>query len=214
MDAQLLERKIFEGRAQVARRIGFTCNIFRPLAGFPPLKNLTATVKVALNAADNFYKRPALFGKAVWYADFNGCVSRPGDYVVRLKDGAIWFIAAEQPLLPIVAIDCQRSVSLARQASLSGVGAVGYSGVIAPTMILGVGGLWPASILMEGGAGAGPGLPGDATEAGWKILLPVSIPLTIEASDILTDDLGRRFEVLAAELTDLGWRLSCKEVHA
>lgn len=214
MDGALLEQKIFHGRAMVARRIGFACNLFRPLQGQPPLGNLIATHKVALNAADGAYKKPALYGKAVWYADFYARACLPGDYLVRIKDGAIWFIASRQPLLPIVAIDCQRSISIARQTPVSGFGAVGYSGVIDPTMVLGMGGLWPCSILMEGGAGPGAGLPGDATEASWKILLPPSIPLTIESSDILTDDLSRRFEVLSAESTDLGWRLSAKEVHA
>jgi hypothetical protein len=35
-----------------------------------------------------------------------------------------------------------------------------------------------------------------------------------ESTDILTDDLGRRFEVTGAELTALGWRLSANELHA
>lgn len=212
MNAAILDRQIYRGRAQAARHVGQACTVYRPVTD-APLGNWIAELKAAFST-DTTYKKPNLFGKPVWYGDFDGTQTKPGDYLVRVRDRATWFIATQPSLLAIELIDCQRTLTIARQAALTGVGAVGYSGVIDPTMVLGVNGAWPASILLEGGAGAAAGLPGDATEASWKILLPVSLTLTVESTDIVTDDLGRRFEVLAAELTELGWRLSAKEVHA
>jgi hypothetical protein len=208
MNAELIDLKIYEGRAQAARRIGHQCVLYRPQDS--TWENEVGELHCALST-EGSYKKPALYGKAVWYGDIDGRLTRPGDYLVRLFDRATWFIAAQQPLLPIVMIEAPRTLTLARQAPVAGVGAVTYSGVIAPTVLASA---WPASILFTGGGGAAAGLPGDVPEAAWRILWPKSFPLTVEASDILTDDLGRRFEVTAAELTDLGWRLSGNEVHA
>jgi hypothetical protein len=76
------------------------------------------------------------------------------------------------------------------------------------------GALWPASILLGGRAQqSGNGLPSAVQQAGWKILLPPSVPVVLNAGDIATDDLGRRYALIAAELTDLGWRCMAQEVH-
>jgi hypothetical protein len=208
VDAQLLDRKIYEGRAQAARRIGHECTIYRPVGN--AWQMYLGSLKCALST-DGAYKRPALYGKPVWYGDLDGRQTRPGDYLERSIDGAIWFIAAQQSLLPIVMIECPRSVSLARQSAVTGVGAVSYSGVIAPSTLVT---LWPASLLIASSGGPAVGLPGDSNEASWRALLPVTFPVEPESSDILTDDLGRRFEVTGAELTALGWRLSANELHA
>lgn len=208
MDAALLDRKIYEGRAHAARRIGYACTIYRPQG--TTWENYLGELRCALST-DGAYKRPALYGKPVWYGDLDGRQTEPGDYLKRQIDGAVWFIAAQQSLLPIVMIECPRSVSLSRQSAVSGVGAVAYSGIIAPSTLVT---LWPASLLIASSGGPAAGLPGDSNEASWRALLPVTFPVEPESTDILTDDLGRRFEVTGAELTDLGWRLSANEIHA
>jgi hypothetical protein len=208
MDAALLDRKIYEGRAKAAQHMGHQCTLYRPQGTV--WEGYQGSLKCAFST-DSSYKRPALYGKPVWYGDFDGRQTQAGDYLMRLTDGHIWFIAAQASLLPIVLIECPRSLSLARQSAVTGVGAVSYSGIIAPTLLVP---LWPASLLIASSGGPAAGLPGDSNEASWRVLLPVSFPLQPEASDILTDDLGRRFEVTGAELTDLGWRLSANEIHA
>jgi hypothetical protein len=59
----------------------------------------------------------------------------------------------------------------------------------------------------------GSDLPGATKNVGWQILLPASIPIIINASDMLVDDLGRRYAVQGAEQTDMGWRLTTVEEH-
>ncbi len=208
MDGALLDRRIYAGRAHAARRLGYECVLYRPQES--TWANELGSLYCAFST-EGAYKKPALYGKALWYGDLDGRLTKPGDYLVRLSDQSTWFIAAQAPTLPIIMIAAPRTLTLARQSPVAGVGAVAYSGVIAPTVLVTA---WPASILFSGGGGAAAGLPGDVSEAAWRILWPVTFPLPIEATDLLTDDLGRRFEVSAAELTDLGWRLAANEVHA
>lgn len=216
MDGTRLQALIYRGRGKAAARVGLPCRVFRPQNSTAPLTNLLTTIPAAFNAADSKYGKPSLYGKAVWYADLDGRITKTGDYLVRIKDGATWFIAGQQEAgLPIVAVDCNGLISIQRPTISTQCGVVGYSGVQNPGDILGtVDSPWPASILIGGRTQAAIGLPSDVKEAGWRILLPPSIPKPILAGDFVTDDIGRRFAVESGEVTDLGWRLTANEVHA
>lgn len=221
MDGATINAKIYAGRAKAALRLGLDCRVYRPLTAAAPMGNNVATLKASFNSGDNSYRNPNLPGDAIWYADLDGTQTRPGDYLVRVSDGQTYYIAAMQPLLPIVCVDCNASVQLSRQAAQSGVGTVGYGGMVdsASVAVLGTSGApltyWPASILMKGsGSYRGAGLPSGVRPGGWRMLLPPSVPVPIIAGDIATDDRGRRFTVDGAELTDLGWRLDVSEVHS
>lgn len=205
---------IYKGRGNAALRIGTPCQVFRPATTANPFTNQIAQLNVAFNAADPNYTKPNLYGKAIWFADMDGRQTLPGDYLVRSTDNNFWFIAAQQSLLPIVVIECNRSIRVLRQAPVTAVGNVPYGGIVAPTNILGSpDSLWPASILQGGKPLPAVGLPSDVKDAGWKILLPASAPVTIKTADLIEDDTGRGFAVGSAELTDLGWRLEVNETH-
>ena len=45
-------------------------------------------------------------------------------------------------------------------------------------------------------------------------MLPISVPIIVTAGDIVTDDLGHRYAVDAAEQTDTGWRITANEAHS
>ena len=215
MDGATLNGLINQGRAITATQVGLPCNQFRPITAAEPLGNQIGTINAAFNAADGKYMKPQLYGKAVWFSDVDGRLTLPGDYLERISDSATWFIAAQQQLLPIVAVECNRSVSVQRQAPpATSAGVLPYQGIIAPTTILGgEGNLWPASILTDSKPLPATGIPSGVKDAGWRILLPSSISVTLLAADLVTDDLGRRFIVGAAELTDLGWRINATELH-
>lgn len=189
--------------------------MYRPAALADPLSNKVTTIKAAFNAADNVYLKAKQFGKPVWYGDFDGRITKPGDYLIRQNDRSVWFIAAQQSLLPILCVDCQRSIFIQRQpCGGSTVGVTSYSGDAAPTAVLGNADTpWPASIVTGGRIQASTGLPGGVREAAWSILLPPSVHRQIKSGDIATDDQGRRFAIESAELSDLGWRLLSTEVH-
>jgi len=229
MRAEQIHAKIYAGRGKAALRLGLAYRVLRPTGAADPLDSAgeMAVINAAFNAGDNDYRKPAKPGEAVWYGDFDGRQTRPGDYLVPASGlGQTYFIAAQQPLLPIVCIACDRAVRVSRAAPPQGgaeaVGAVGYSGLCeapgASVDVLGAstGGVftgWPCSILFGGRAQPASGLPADVKNAGWRLLLPPSVPLVLRAGDILTDDLGRRFAIEGAELSATGWRLNAQEAH-
>ncbi len=222
MNAAQIHAKIYAGRGKAALRLGQDCAVMRPDQAADPLANQIAVLKAAFNAGDNTYRVPNLPGKAIWFGDFDGNQTQPGDYLVRASDGQIYYIAAQQSLLPMICIECNRLVRVARavpQGADDAVGAVGYSGLCdTPAQSCNVLGSdtagWPCSILFGGRSQAAAGLPGDVKNTGWRILLPPSVPVVLRAGDIVADDLGRRYAIEGAELSDSGWRINAQEVHA
>jgi hypothetical protein len=214
MDGARLNDLIYRGMGKAAAHIGRPCAVFRPQNPTAPLTNQVETLPIAFNAANPAYTKPQLYGKAVWFADMDATHTRPGDYLVRLSDDKIWYIAAQQQLLPVVAIECNRRIRVVREQPQTAVGELPYSGIIEPADVLGTeDSLWPCSILQGGKPLPAAGLPSDVKDAGWKILLPISAPIRIQSADLIEDDIGRGFAVGSAELTDLGWRLEVNETH-
>jgi hypothetical protein len=98
----------------------------------------------------------------------------------------------------------------AHQTNDAAPGAAGYGGIDAAQMSEIVASA-PASVQRKGTGARNPmGLPGDATPYRWAILIPASAgiaPGVIQDRDIVTDDLGRRFQVAADYTHSLGWSL-------
>jgi hypothetical protein len=232
MRAEQIHAKIYAGRGKAALRLGVSYDVWRPAQAADPFTNQIATIKAAFNSGDNTYKMPNMPGEAYWFADIDGRLTKAGDYLTHAEDPTnIKFIAGQQLLLPIVAVDCNRSVRLSRPVAPSGaaaVGAMGYSGLCDSAAesvdMLGTsekvtGGKmigWPCSILVgKGSLKNSAALPaGTRNQMGWLILLPPSIPIVVNVGDRITDDLGRLYVVDQAEQTDLGWRIYATEVHA
>ncbi|MEI9983517.1 MAG: hypothetical protein WDN69_10100 [Aliidongia sp.] len=76
-------------------------------------------------------------------------------------------------------------------------------------------GQWPASIL-QGARSENTlaGLPDDMKAPYWDILLPAWGGVELLTSDVVQDELGRRFAIGAAEITPLGWRLTALQEQA
>jgi hypothetical protein len=58
--------------------------------------------------------RPVEYGQAVWDGVFDAAYTRPGDYLVRRRDKAVWFAAAQQELLPVMCVRAERVVGFVR----------------------------------------------------------------------------------------------------
>lgn len=218
MDAALIQTKIYQGRGKAALRIGLACNVFRPVEAADPLTNQVTTLLAAFNVRDPGYLKADNFGTSVWYADYDGTFTQAGDYLVRQSDGAIWYVAEQAQLLPIVMVSCDRKLYVKRPAAVASqtVGVLPYQGLQPSSEVnaLGTPGTpWPCSILLGGRALNATPLPAAVKEGGWRILLPPSVPITLLAADILTDDLGRRFIIESAELGQMGWRINANEAH-
>lgn len=223
MNETLLQQKLYAGYAKAAQMLGIASVVYRASSSLTPIAagNLVANLPASFSADDMSYQRSQRFGNAVWTCLIDGSQTHVGDYVVNAAGS--FFIAAMQPLLPILAVKCNRAVRISRMAMQNSAGYAGYSGVVASQEVdvLGTSGPlgsfvsgWPASILIGGKADRDTGLPSDVKEAGYEILLPASVPITISESDILQDDLSRNYAIAAAELSDMGWRILATEEHA
>lgn len=221
MDAATLQNRIYRGYGKAAARLGLPNVVSRPTSAADPLANVIGTLPCSFNAEDWKYVKPNKYGRPTWYGLFDASTTQAGDYLVGPQ--GTFFIAAQQLHLSVLCVECNRSIALLRQpAPSASTGAQPYGGVCIAESEPGLGTLdpsgalvkgWPCSILIGGRTEKGGTLPMSTKDAGWQILLPKSVPLVLRASDVLLDDLGRRYVLEAAELSDLGWRCNAKEVH-
>lgn len=205
--AGFIDRKLAE--------FGSVFQVVRPVSAANPLAGVLGTVLAYP------YRSPKGHGNADWLLMFQDELPQPGDYLVK---GSEIYIYGRAPLLqPAQAMRCNHTVALLRQPAGTTTGVQSYGGACfadsqAALGALGVDGKvmtgWPASILLGGRQAAGSDLPMAVAIGGFEIMLPKTVPLTILASDILLDDLGRRFIADTCELSELGWRITAKEVHA
>jgi len=222
MDAATLQSRIYRGYGKAAARLGQLYQVARPLAASAPLGNIEFSLLCSFNNRDWTYIKPDRYGDPTWYGLFDASNTQAGDYL--LGPQGPYFIANQLLHVSILCVSCNRSVVLLRPpAPTSDTGVQGYGGQCLAEDGVALGSVdangavangWPACIILSGRADAAGPLPMSMKNAGWQILLPASVPLVIGSSDILLDDLGRRYVVEAAELTDNGWRINAKEAHA
>lgn len=213
MDFAKLQNKVYAGYAKAALRIGPLYGVYRPASPLDPLGlGPVATLNASFNAEDMTYSKPNKYGKPTWFCLVDGTQVMVGDYLIN--DSQTFFIAAMQPILPILAVDCNRTISALRPQQQTAVGQVGYGGDIDATETpLMVG--WPASVLQgTKGEKADAILPGDTRNPWWSILFPAFPGVVLRSSDVLIDDIDRRYVISSAELTDLGWRITAQQAQS
>lgn len=217
MDAAKLQDKIYAGYGKAAKRIGYVYDVYRPASAADPLTAKVASLNASFSAQEWSYTRPNLPEKPYWFCLIDGRYTQVGDYLVRGEN--VYFIGGMQEELPILAVGCNRRVWVTRPASDDdAVGDVGYGGLCATEdePVLGSpggAGGWPCAELFGGKTRTHAELPASGDEHGFRIWLPVSVPIVITSGDIVVDDLGRRFSVGGAERSEQMWRLDLTEVH-
>lgn len=214
MDAATLQSRIYTGYAKAAARVGYSADQYRPASASNPIAagNKLRSLPASFNAENMGFSRPNKHGKATWYGLFDGTLTQVGDYLVNEQDGT-FFIAAQQTALPILLVNCNRTINVLRPQQQTGLGAVGYGGDTDAneTALMTA---WPASVLQGTKGEKGEvSLPGDTRSPWWAILLPAVAGVTLRTSDIVTDDLSRRYVISSAELTDLGWRITAQQAQ-
>jgi len=206
-----LQDRLYKGMNAAARAIGVDTYAYRPSSPVDPLNaaNRFLRLRAAFSAEDGRFQHPNKYGDALWYGVFDAAYTRPGDYLVQ--DDTTWFIAAQQRLLPVLCVQTNRVVSFFRPAAPSVAGINDYGGIITATnspLMIG----WPASVLGATGRGHPEAeLPADVSMPCWTLLLPAWQNVVLLPSDLIADDLGRSAVVAAAELTDLGWRVTARQ---
>jgi hypothetical protein len=216
MHADRLQDLIRRAYGRAAVSVGNWCDAYRSSDAVDPLhpKNRFMLLQAAFTSPRPDNNRPVGYGMATWWGVFDSAYTRPGDYIVRKEsrpgDGT-WFIAAQQPLLPVLCVRAARVVSFVRAAATttSGVGSYGgFTRADANSLLTG----FPASVLNANMAGLDPtDLPADVKPESWQVLLPARPGVVLRTGDLMSDDLGRNGVVSAAELSDLGWRLMVKQ---
>jgi hypothetical protein len=211
MNGATAQAQVYKGYAQVAKRIGNAFTLYRPTSADMTVAQIVATNFLAsLNAEDMTYRRPNKYGKPTWFSVMDGRLTQVGDYLIGATGK--FFVAAQQPLLPILVVECNRTINITRPQVQTQFGAVtDYEGTTAANETPLMTG-WPASVLQgTKGEKGGVALPGDVRDAWWAILLPFVPGVVLRSGDLIADELGRRYIISSAELSDLGWRLTAQQ---
>lgn len=212
MNAAGIQAKIYGGYAKAAKRVGYPTQVLRSTGALSP-PQLVATLPASFNAEDMNYSKPNKYGHPTWYVLIDGTQTQVGDALQSSKDGN-YFIAAMQSNLPILVVQANHTVSLARANADTGVGLQAYSGLVVSQEILMAQGV-PASILLGSkGERNEVDLPTDTRTPLWSLLIPAPSGVVLRTSDIVIDELTRRYIIQSAELTDLGWRLTAIQAQA
>lgn len=194
-----------------ARAAGDWADAFRSSGVSEPLAPVNRFLRIPalFTGMQGKFVRPLAYGDALAHGIFDYSYTRPGDYLVQRN--VIWFIAAQQPLLPALCVRTNRVVSFTRPVAPAATGMNGYGGVTAASVTPLLTG-WPASIIGSSGGGQpSADLPSDSSIPYWTVLFPAALGVVLLPADLMTDDLGRSAVVAAAELTALGWRLTVKQ---
>jgi hypothetical protein len=209
--------------AQLEDRIRWGNNVAARAAGVATDAYRASSNKDPLDARNRFVRLPALFmsmrgtfdrtngyGNALWHGLFDAAYTRPGDYLVRPEQ--VWFIAAQERLLPVLCVRTNRIVTFSRPAAQTDTGVNNYGGVTADDVVSLLSN-WPASVLAAPGSGRPQAnLPSDSSVSFWTVLLPAYPGTVLRPADLMSDDLGRNAVVLTSELSELGWRVTVKQV--
>ena len=208
MHVRLLQDRISRGLGAAARHVGAPCDAYRPTDPFKPMASQSRFLRLhaAFTNEDLGLRRPVAYGHATWSGIFDTAYTRPGDYLAG--PNGIYFIAAQQPLMPALCVLATRTIAIARATAPAIAGVNAYGGITAANAAPVLAG-WPASILFAGSGSPGD-LPGDASTPTWTILLP-NTPAPITGADLVTDDRGIAYVVGSAEATALGWRILARQ---
>lgn len=155
-------------------------------------------------------RRANLPGDPFWDGIFDASYTRPGDYIVA--ETGVFFIASQLPLLPVLCVRTNRTISLARPAAQTRVSSNTYGGYrlgsAEPILTK-----WPASVMISSQYGKPEAtLPTNQPSANFNILLPNTGHAALANGDLLSDDLGRSGVLIGTEQTDLGWRLTARAI--
>jgi hypothetical protein len=210
MDSRRLQDRLYFGLGQSARHVGRTADAFRPDGLFDPLKKQNRFLRLpaafvpakgGVNAADTY-------GQPLWHGIFDASYTRVGDYLVL--EAETYFIASQAPLLPVLCIMANRTISIARPMLQTSTGENTYGGfTINSTMPLMD--LWPASVLTgDRAASTSAGLPTDQAASYLNILAPAPTGVMLQSGDRISDDIGQSAIISSVELTNLGWRITAR----
>jgi hypothetical protein len=214
MDSRRLQDRIYLGLGRSARFVGHSTDAFRPQGPNDPLdkRNRFLRLPATFLPAQGKDTRTNTYGDAMWHGIFDASYTRPGDYLVA--DAKIFFVASQEPLLPILCVRTNRTISVAQPNMQTAIARNAYGGYTTggSTMLMD---RWPASVLGENKSSSPTAhLPTATAVPYWSVLIPSPVGVILSPGDVITDDLRRTATIVGSELTNLGWRISAKMATA
>lgn len=109
-----------------------------------------------------------------------------------------------------------RTISVTRPTAQASVGRVGYGGATASTETSVASGIQASIQFDNQRTNQEINLPGNAGVSYWRVLIPLSqAPIgLVQTRDIITDDLGQRYQVTAPYWNSLGYNLRVERLEA
>lgn len=206
-----IQDRVQWGLNRAAQVAGEQADAYRPRGYYAPLsaENRYMRLPALFTGMRGKFERPLEFGSSLCHGIFDSAYTQAGDYLIQ--GGATWFIASQEPLLPVLCVRTNCIVSLYRPGCETYTDSDAYGGVVRDERVALVQG-WPASVLgtADGGRSAAE-LPGDRGVSQWIVILPRSVEVMLQPADLMQDDLGRSGVVSSVEKSDLGWRLLVKQ---
>jgi hypothetical protein len=103
-----------------------------------------------------------------------------------------------------------RVIAISRQAQQTGAGALGYGGTTPAQQLPVATGIAASIQLVKSKSNAPANLPTDVPTTEWKIFFRSTNRTLLLERDVITDDLGRRFEVIGAYPNPFGFSALCR----
>jgi hypothetical protein len=210
MDIRHLQDRVYWGLNRVASVLGESTDAYRPKGASDPLdrSNRFMRLQAAFSRVDGNFDQPIGYGVPVCRGYFDASYTRVGDYLVQ--GSAIWFIAEQESMLPVMCVRTNRIITVTRLLGPDTKVSSDPSNVTATINVIT---RWPASVLGTGTEGRSQAqLPGDTRIPSWTTLLPSIEDQTLQPADIILDENGTTGVVVAAEISNLGWRLNVRQV--
>lgn len=207
MDGTRLQALLNHGAGISASHVGLPYLGYRPIAAQQPLSAAVqyGPIAAAFDTKNFRFRRPSAVEETVWVGLFDSSATAAGDYLVGAA--GTFFIASQPALLPPVCVLTNRTLSLSRPGAPGQLGANGYGGISKALQVVLLDG-WPASV--TDASGAAPGLPGEQRFAAWSVRLP-TLPVRPEVGDLLGDDLGQGYVIVAAGEVNGFWQLAVRQ---
>jgi hypothetical protein len=210
MNGRKLQDRLYLGLGLSARFVGQSADAFRPKGPIRPLDNQNRFLRLPATfvSAKGGDSRTNAYGDPLWHGIFDASYTKAGDYIV-LGSGT-FFIGSQAPLLPVLCIKTNRTISVARPNMQTSVASNTYGGYTSGSSIVLLE-QWPASVLGESSSGvSAANLPTHQGVPYWSVLVPAPAGILLSPGDIITDDLQRSAVIAGSELTELGWRINAK----
>jgi hypothetical protein len=211
MNGERIQALAFRGLAIAAKKVGTDFKLFRPASMIDPVATGTELLTTKVSATTGYdYAKYNLPKKPDLTLIVDGALIQAGDYLVG---ESIYYIPRIQPLLPIPAIQCNRTVSLEHSGYSTGPsGELKTGGVVYATNL-------PVFMIAKKDKSSTAHLIPAASDSQssmseWVVFINSRTLGEVNKHDVLIDEMGNRYEIVQVSPTDRGAECLAREEKA